>query len=290
MISSTRSLSRKTENHHTPLPYSRTNRRHCGAYSSAIFIHVYRNRFYVRFFLPVLFHFFFLKKKKAEAGRGGSSKSVDHWRSMCSSKKHKEARATKGRHRNWVWNVSECFVHASSPTPPLKPLSVVSHITLMIGKGCVTSQQEHAWVTWNLIQRRNGFLQNLFSDTAIRFHRFLSFCRCYFYRGNNWRLPKIELELHCRISARPSLRESYWHKVERFALRFHTMGLNPMFSSIQLQHESDPLDRNFLRRWFELSRSGQEDRHCNADHTVSLFADRGVEELEVYWRHACYSR
>lgn len=64
MITSTRSLSRKTENHHTPLPYSRTNRRHCGAYSSAIFIHVYRNRFYVRFFLPVLFHFFFSEKKK----------------------------------------------------------------------------------------------------------------------------------------------------------------------------------------------------------------------------------
>lgn len=187
----------------------------------------------------------------------------------------------------------KCFgaeVHAPSPTPPLKPHSVVSHITLMICKGCVTSQQEHAWVAWNLIQRRNGFLQNLFSDTAIRFLRFLSLCRCYFYRGNNWRLPKIELELHCRISARPSLRESHWHKVERFALRFHTIGLNPMFSSIQLQHESDPLDRNFLRKWFELSRSGQEDRHCNADHTVSLFADRGVEELEVYWRHACHSR
>lgn len=178
----------------------------------------------------------------------------------------------------------------SSPTPPLNPHFPVSHNTLILSKDCVTSQQEHAWASWNLIQRHDGFPQNLFSDIAIRFLRFFSLCRCYLYQGNNC-LPKIELELHCRIPARPSIRESQWHKVERPALRFRTMGLNPMFSSIQLQHESDPLERNILRRSFELSRSRQNDRHRNADHTVSLFvADRGVEELEVHWRHACYSR
>ena len=103
-------------------------------------------------------------------------------------------------------------------------------------------------------------------------------------------MPKVELELHCRIPARPSIRESHWHKVERLALRFRAMGLNPMFSSIQLQHESDPLEKTFLRRSFELKDSARNGRHRNAHHTIFLFvADRGVEGLEVHWRHACYS-
>ena len=53
-----------------PPPHSRTNRRRCGTYSSAIFIHVCRNYLYVRF----VYASAFTKKKE---------------------KKYKVARATK---------------------------------------------------------------------------------------------------------------------------------------------------------------------------------------------------